>query len=60
MNILSHLYLLYLCHFILQCMKLKPSLKVCRGMQQKLLDSHAAGVGGASSELNSSDSGSET
>ncbi|KAF2291449.1 hypothetical protein GH714_024274 [Hevea brasiliensis] len=46
--------------FYQQCMKLRPTLKLCPGMQQKLLESHAAGTGGASSELSSSDSGLET
>ncbi|XP_012078152.1 mediator of RNA polymerase II transcription subunit 1 isoform X2 [Jatropha curcas] len=46
--------------FYQEYMKKKPSLKVCRGVQQKLLESHATVLGGASSELISSDSGSET
>ncbi|EEF48417.1 mediator of RNA polymerase II transcription subunit 1 isoform X2 [Ricinus communis] len=45
--------------FIQECMKLKPSLKVCRGMQQKLIESHATGLVRASSDRSSSDSGSE-
>ncbi|KAG8633042.1 hypothetical protein MANES_18G072900v8 [Manihot esculenta] len=46
--------------FYQECMKLRPSLKFCRGMQQKLLESHATGIVGASSGLSSSDSGSES
>ncbi|XP_038716046.1 mediator of RNA polymerase II transcription subunit 1-like isoform X2 [Tripterygium wilfordii] len=40
-------------------MKSKPSFKLCRGVQPKIPESHTASVGGASSELRSSDSGSE-
>ncbi|XP_021605667.1 serine-rich adhesin for platelets isoform X2 [Manihot esculenta] len=45
--------------FFQQCRELGPSLKLCRSMQQKLLESHATGLAGTSSGLNSSDSGSE-
>ncbi|KAJ9166606.1 hypothetical protein P3X46_021329 [Hevea brasiliensis] len=45
--------------FYQQCMKLQPSFKLCPGMQQKLFESHAPVMGGASSELSSTDSGSE-
>ncbi|KAF2296773.1 hypothetical protein GH714_001844 [Hevea brasiliensis] len=45
--------------FYQQCMKLQPSFKLCPGMQQKLFESHATVMGGASSELSSTDSGSE-
>ncbi|XP_022768246.1 uncharacterized protein LOC111312336 isoform X2 [Durio zibethinus] len=39
--------------------ELRPSLKLCRGMQPKLAQSFAANLDGATSELSSSDSGSE-
>ncbi|KAB2083609.1 hypothetical protein ES319_A05G280000v1 [Gossypium barbadense] len=45
--------------FYQEYMKLRPSLKVCRGMQPKLSQSFANNLDGAS-ELSSSDSGSET
>ncbi|XVE95400.1 hypothetical protein REPUB_Repub02eG0094000 [Reevesia pubescens] len=46
--------------FYQECMKLRPSLKLCRGMQPKLAESFATNLDGASSELSSSDSGSES
>ncbi|OMO62945.1 hypothetical protein COLO4_32807 [Corchorus olitorius] len=45
--------------FYQEYMKLRPSLKLCRGMQPKLGESFATDLAGASSELSSSDSGSE-
>ncbi|EXB60491.1 hypothetical protein L484_014946 [Morus notabilis] len=48
--------------FYEECMKTKPPLKLCRGLQQKLSmlsKSHVTNPGEASSELSSSDSGSD-
>ncbi|KAE8674560.1 Mitogen-activated protein kinase kinase kinase 1, putative isoform 1 [Hibiscus syriacus] len=45
--------------FYQECMKLRPSLKLCRGMQPKLAQSFATNLDGAASELSSSDSGSK-
>lgn len=48
--------------FYQEYMKLRPSLKVCRGMQpmlSRLSESNVNGLAGASSELSSPDSGSE-
>ncbi|KAK8597208.1 hypothetical protein V6N12_065684 [Hibiscus sabdariffa] len=46
--------------FYQEYMELRPSLKLCRGMQQpKLAQSFATNLDGAASELSSSDSGSE-
>ncbi|XVF36833.1 hypothetical protein REPUB_Repub19eG0092500 [Reevesia pubescens] len=45
--------------FYQECKKLRPSLKLCRGMQAKLAGSFATNLDGASSELSSSNSGSE-
>ncbi|KAG2709154.1 hypothetical protein I3760_05G225500 [Carya illinoinensis] len=48
--------------FYQECMKLKPSLKLCRGMQpilSKLSESHLTSFGGAPSELSSPHTGSE-
>ncbi|XP_065880956.1 uncharacterized protein [Euphorbia lathyris] len=45
--------------FIQECIKLRPSLKLCRGVQQKLLETHATGLVGGTPELSTSDSGSE-
>ncbi|XWS23811.1 hypothetical protein CRYUN_Cryun28dG0047600 [Craigia yunnanensis] len=42
--------------FYQECMKLRPSLKLCRGMQPKLAQSFATNLDGASSELSSSES----
>lgn len=48
--------------FCMQVLKSRPSLKLCRGMQPKLStlsESRATNLGGARSDLSSSDSGSE-
>lgn len=45
--------------FYQECLRLRPSLKVCRGMQPKLSEMQATSLGEASSQLSSSDSGSE-
>ncbi|XP_022747269.1 uncharacterized protein LOC111296982 [Durio zibethinus] len=45
--------------FYQEYMELMPSLKLCRGMRPKLVQSFATNLDGASSELSSSDSGSE-
>ncbi|KAE8674558.1 Mitogen-activated protein kinase kinase kinase 1, putative isoform 1 [Hibiscus syriacus] len=45
--------------FYQECMKLRPSLKLCHGMQPKLAQSFATSLDGAASELSSSDSGSK-
>ncbi|KAK6246141.1 hypothetical protein QUC31_000916 [Theobroma cacao] len=45
--------------FYQEYMKLRPSLKLCRGVQPKQAESFATNLGGASSELSSLDSGSE-
>ncbi|GMI77166.1 hypothetical protein like AT1G36990 [Hibiscus trionum] len=45
--------------FYQEYMKLRPSLKLCCGMQPKLAQSFATNLDGAASELSSSDSGSE-
>ncbi|XVF64654.1 hypothetical protein PTKIN_Ptkin09bG0185200 [Pterospermum kingtungense] len=45
--------------FYQEYMKLRPSLKVCRGMQPKLAQCFATNLDRASPELSSSDSGSE-
>ncbi|KAE8728324.1 Mitogen-activated protein kinase kinase kinase 1, putative isoform 1 [Hibiscus syriacus] len=45
--------------FYQECMKLRPSLKLCRGMQPKLAQSFATNLDGAAAELSSSDSGSK-
>ena len=49
---------IYLFIFCVQ-LKVKPSLKVCRGVLSKLSESNVNGLAGASSELSSPDSGSE-
>lgn len=56
------LTLFLLAYFLMQYMKLKPSLKLQQGMQAKLLMLHGSrttSLGGASSKLSSSDSESE-
>ncbi|KAK8538723.1 hypothetical protein V6N12_034431 [Hibiscus sabdariffa] len=45
--------------FYQEYMELRPTLKLCRGMQPKLAESFATNLDGAASELSSSDSGSE-
>ncbi|XWS25214.1 hypothetical protein CRYUN_Cryun27aG0050400 [Craigia yunnanensis] len=45
--------------FYQEYMKLRPSLKLCRGMQPKLAQSFATNLDGASLEFSLSDSGSE-
>ncbi|KAG2701020.1 hypothetical protein I3760_06G024000 [Carya illinoinensis] len=48
--------------FYQECMKRRPSFKVCRGMQpivSKLSESHLTSLGGASAELGPPDSGSQ-
>ncbi|KAJ4965306.1 hypothetical protein NE237_017155 [Protea cynaroides] len=45
--------------FYKEYMKLRPSSKLCRGMQQPRLESHVGSLEGASSGLSSSDSESE-
>lgn len=45
--------------FTLQYVTKKPSLKVCRGMELKLNECHAASLGGSSLASSSSDSGSD-
>ncbi|KAE8728325.1 Mitogen-activated protein kinase kinase kinase 1, putative isoform 1 [Hibiscus syriacus] len=45
--------------FYQECMKLRPSLKLCRGMQPKLAQSFATNLDGAASELSSSHPGSK-
>ncbi|KAJ6954444.1 hypothetical protein NC652_006008 [Populus alba x Populus x berolinensis] len=45
--------------FLQEYITKKPSLKVCRGMLQKLNECHAATLGGASFASSSSDSGSD-
>lgn len=53
---LFYLHFSYSFGFALQYMKLRPSLKLCHGMQPKLAQTFATNLDGASSELSSSDS----